>query len=208
VVLLSLHARNEVINWTISDDGASTGAWTQQANVDQAQAFIGVELWSMVAGATETITITADDVTTNNQAAYIIARAFSGVDTATNDGIEALASTVGPGTDDNDMLYSVTTVTANAWAVAVGSTLSASLTVEAGVENAIQINYVGSCGSTFKGHMWYEGPVATPAATQLGVLNDLSGNNDWCEIVVSLKPSGGAPPAAAPRLTLMGVGDD
>lgn len=208
LVLLSLHARNEVIVWAITDDGAGTGTWTQRANIDQAQGFIGVETWSMLPGSTETITITIDDdVGTNNQVVYAIAQAFSGVDTATNDGIEAISSTVGPlSPDDNDMLWSVTTLTANAWAVATGTVISAgTLTVEAGVETAIQINFSG-CSGTMLGSMWYQGPIATPGATQLGYTDDLSSAKDWCETVVSLKPSGGAPPPATPQRALMGVG--
>jgi hypothetical protein len=37
--------------------------------------------------------------------------------------------------------------------------------------------------------MWYQGPVASPAITQLGALDDLSSAGDWAIVVVSLRPA-------------------
>ena len=189
LILVGVHQRNEVVVDTVSGGGLT---WTSIADVDHVDGYIGVALWRATATSTTSFDITVA-LPSNNQAAYVIAQAFSGVDTATNDGVEAVASTAGISANDNDMLFSVTTVTANAWAVAVGSTLSANLTIP-GEETAIITNTNDTC-TTFSGHMWYQGPVVTPASTQLGALNDLSAATDWCMIVVSLKPSSGAAPA-------------
>jgi hypothetical protein len=57
-------------------------------------------------------------------------------------------------------------------------------------ETGIQINTsAGASGEIARASMWYEGPVAIPGSTQVGDNLDLSGNNDWAEIVVSLKPA-------------------
>jgi len=195
LILVGVYQRNEVVVDTVSGGGLT---WTSIADIDHVDGFIGVALWRATATSTTSFDITVA-LPSNNQVAYAIAQAFSGVDTAVDDGVEAVASTAGVTTNDNDMLFPVTTVTANAWAVAVGSTLNATFAEPAG-EVEILNDYVGSCGSTFRGHMWYEGPIATPASTQLGALNDLSASTDWCMIVVSLKPAGGT---AIPRSPLM-----
>lgn len=185
-VYVGVFQRNETITDTVSGGGLT---WTSRADVDQAQGFIGSALWSTTPTSTTTIDIVIS-LPSNNAAAYVIAQSVSGVDTATDDGIEALATTIGPAVDDNDMLFPVTTVTANAWALAIGATLNATLTIP-GEETDILENTDDAC-TTFKGHMWAQGPIVTPAATTLGAANDLSANNDWCMIVVALKPAAAA----------------
>src|SRR3990167_7612800 len=134
-----------------------------------------------------TVSVTGSTVPT-----CVVVAEFSGVDVATTDGIEASATTAGPGTDDNDMLLAVTTVTDNAWAVAAGWGRGQALTLPGG-ETAIQINVVTDpgLGNVTRCHLWYQGPVSPAASTQLGALDDLSANGDWAMIVVAVKPSGG-----------------
>ena len=119
--------------------------------------------------------------------ATVTAERFSGVDTASP--VEASATNAGPAVDDRNMLRSVTAVSPNAWAVAVGWYRTMTFTLPAG-ETAVLLNQVaGSGGDITRSSMWYQGPVASPASTQLGASNDLAAANDWAMIAVSLKPS-------------------
>lgn len=188
LVLVAVAQRDESKAITVSGLGAT---WTEIANVDNTQGQGGISLWrcSNANGSTAAVTVT---VTGSTVPTCVVVAEFSGVDVATTDGIEASATTAGPGTDDNDMLLAVTTVTDNAWAVAAGWGRGQALTLPGG-ETAIQINVVTDpgLGNVTRCHLWYQGPVSPAASTQLGALNDLSANGDWAMIVVAVKPSGG-----------------
>jgi len=185
-VLLAIAQRNETIAISVAGNSLT---WTSIANVDNTQNEGGIALWRGrgASPTTGSITIT---VTGNLLPVVGIAQQFSGVDTTTDDGVEAFATNAGPAVDDNDMLQAVTTISDNAWAVAGGwHRGNVNLTVPAG-ETAILVNVrAGTGGNITNADLWYQGPVTPPASTQLGDLNDLSAAVDWAMIVVSLKPS-------------------
>jgi hypothetical protein len=188
VVLLSVAQRDESKAISVSGNGLT---WTQVANVDNVQGQGGIALWlgkgsSPVSGQ---ITVT---VAGNTLPVVAIAQRFSGVDTATP--VEASATSTGPSVDDRNMLRSVATASANAWAVAAGWHRTAAFSLPAG-ESAVLLNGVaGSGGDVTRSSLWYEGPGVSPASVQLGGTNDLTTANDWAMVVVSLEPGGGAPP--------------
>ena len=121
---------------------------------------------------------------------------LSNVDTAVNQGIEASATASGPAAaDDANMKVTVTTVTANAMALAWGGQCgSATLTLPAGETMINQSSAdCGTSGDRMRGHMWQE-PVATPGPTELGQNNSLSSAQPWAAIGVSIKPLPPTPP--------------
>ena len=184
LILLSVAQRDESIPISVSGNGL---AWTEIANVDNVQGQGGISLWRAQGASPTTGQITVT-VTGNANPVVVIAQRFSGVTTATP--VEATATTPGPVTDDGNMLHSVTTATAGAWAVAAGWNRTSGIFSVPSGEASILINQAaGSSGAVTRSHMWYQGPVAGPASTQLGANGDLTGSNDWAMIVVSLKPS-------------------
>lgn len=187
LILVAVAQRDESNAVSVSGNGLT---WTQVHDIDNAQGQTGIVLYKAQGASPSTGQITVT-ITGNTLPVSIVAARFSGVDTSTN--IEASATNAGPPvTDDNDMLQAVTTVTANAWVVACGSHRTGTFTVPGG-ENSIQINVLnGSGGDSTRCSMWYEGPVASPASTQLGANDDLSAAVDWCMIVVALRPASDA----------------
>lgn len=132
--------------------------------------------------STGAITITFDSNTAN---AHAIATRFSGV--ARSSPVEATASDAGPpSVDNNDMKVDITTVTANAWAIACGSHRAQNLTVPGGQTGISINNKTGAGGATRSISMWYR-EVATPATVTLGGDNCLSADVDWCILAISLK---------------------
>ncbi len=183
LILLSVAQRDESKAISVSGNGLT---WTEIANVDNVQGQGGISLWRAqgASPATGQITVT---ITGNTLPVAVTAQRFGGVATAS--AVEAQATNPGPGVDDRNMLQAVTTITPGAWAVAVGWHRTAIRGVPAG-ETGIAINQLaGTGGDATRLSMWYQGPVTSPAATQLGDVNDLSTANDWSMIVVSLKPS-------------------
>ncbi len=188
-ILVAVAQRDESKALSVSGHGLT---WTEVANVDNVQGQGGVSLWQAqgAAPATGSITVT---ISGNTLPVAVIAQRFAGVDTTTP--VEAFSTHQGPVVDDRNMLHSVTTQSPDAWTVAVGWHRGATLTVPAD-ETAILLNQVaGSSGATTRASMWYEGPVISPASTQLGAANDLSSANDWALIAVSLKPGSSGPVA-------------
>lgn len=119
---------------------------------------------------------------------------FSGVDTSGTNGsgaVEANASDEGPDPDDDDMLASITTITNDAWAYAMGSHRYGTFTVPGG-ETAISINHnQGSGGGLQRMSTWYQ-PVPSAGSTQLGDTADLHTDYDWTMILASIKPASAA----------------
>jgi microcystin-dependent protein len=152
---------------------------------------------------TGSITVT---VTGNTNPVGVIASSFSGVDTSGTDGsgaVEASTETGGPAVDDNDMLLSVTTITANALAWGAGTYRSGLFTVPAS-QTIIQDDLApgGAGGTEANSSTWYAGPVVTPAATDVGEANDLNTARDWSMIAVSIKPASTAGPAGGDLIPL------
>src|SRR3990167_10410038 len=110
LILVGVYQRNEVVVDTVSGGGLT---WTSIADIDHVDGFIGVALWRATATSTTSFDITVA-LPSNNQVAYAIAQAFSGVDTAVDDGVEAVASTAGVTTNDNDMLATASTPSSTA----------------------------------------------------------------------------------------------
>jgi len=184
LILVVVAMRRTTIVPSVAGNGLT---WTMTGDVTNAQAQMRLFMFQAQGASPSTGSIVVT-VTANDRPVAVQAQRFSGVDTSTP--VEATATHAGPPvTDDNDMLHSVTTITPNAWAVASGTHRSVDFTVPGG-ETGININLLGglSSGTQVSASLWYEGPVATPASTQLGALDDLSAVKDWSMIVVSLKP--------------------
>ena len=184
LILVSVAQRDE--SKVISVSG-NCPTWREVANVDNVQGQGGVSLWwaQCPVPTAGSITVT---IAGNTLPVAVIAQRFTGVDTTTP--VEQAATNAGPAVDDRNMLGSVTTQTAGAWVVAAGWHRTAAFSVPTG-ETGILVNQLaGSGGDVTRASMWYEGPVATPASTQLGAASDLSAANDWAMIAVSLRPSG------------------
>ncbi len=184
LTIVMIAQRDESISATISGNNLT---WTQIRDKDCGRAQCGVVVWKGTGASPSTGTTTVT-ITGNLKPVSGIIQQFSGVDATTPveaDNVDSHGST-----DDDDMLASVTTVTSGAWAVAFGTSRGTNAFTTPGGENTISINQIaGSGGDLIRAHMWYEGPVSTPASTQLGALNDLSGASDWAEVVISIKPS-------------------
>lgn len=189
LVLAAAVLRDETKSVSFSGNNLT---WSQLHDINGNQGQHGLNVWQGVGASPSSGQINCAIGAGNTLPVTIIACRFSGVDTTTP--IEASNTTVGPATDDNDMLLAVTTLTANAIVVAFGATRSRLLTVPGG-ENKLStspdsINVSqGASGDIVKVHGWYEGPIASPASTQLGALDDLSNVDDWCMAVYALKPA-------------------
>jgi hypothetical protein len=207
VILLWLFWREDGVSInTVSGNGLT---WNQVACVTNEQLQNEGCLYSASAGSSpSTGSIVAQ--TSASAVAFIgVAQRFSGVDDATADGVEASSTNDGPAVDDDDMLHSVTTVTANAWAFAAGGGRGDEFTAPMGETLIVSTAECNTGGNRIQAHVWYEGPVASPGSVQLGAANDLSGTDDWIMITAALKPDtgGGGGAAAPPTQMLQGVGD-
>lgn len=190
LVLVGVGQRDESISISVAGNGLT---FVEIANVDNVQGQLGVALFRAMGASPTTGQITVT-VTGNTEPVSAVVTRFSGVDTSGTNGsgaIEATATDVGPDPDNDDMLISVTTVTANAWALACGGHRARTFTVPGG-QTAISINQMyGTGGSVATCSTWYV-TVAIPAATTVGGLADLSFDSDWCIIGVSIKPAAAA----------------
>jgi hypothetical protein len=189
LLLVGVALRDETVVPSVSGNGLT---WTQIADRDNLRGEMGVNLFraSGMSPSSGSITI---NLPGNTLPAYAVAIRLSGVDTAVNQGIEAVTTASGPAvTDDANMKVTVTTLTANAWALAWGGQRgSATLTVPAG-ETILEQSSAdcGTSGDRMRGHMWRE-IVATPGPTVLGQDNSLNSAHPWAVIGVSIKPLGG-----------------
>jgi hypothetical protein len=195
LLLLGVTWRNKVAR-TVSGNGLT---WTLVAERDNDRVpSIGVALYR-ASGTSPTAGPITISLPGNTQPVYAAAVRLSGVDTTVNQGIEASATASGPAAaDDSNMKVTVTTVTANAMALAWGGQRgSATLSLPAGETVIVQSSAdCGTSGERMRGHMWQE-TVATPGPTELGQDNSLSSAHPWAAIGVSIKPSAGAPPGPA-----------
>jgi hypothetical protein len=191
LVLVSVARRDEDITPTCSGNNLT---FAVVADIDNVQGQGGHTLFRAQGGAPVEGQIEID-VTGNGDPVSAMASRFSGCATGGTYGSEAVEASVtdtGPDPDDDDLLIVVTTITANAWAFASawnrgGETLN---DPPAAGETTIVINQIyGTAGDRTHCSTWYQGPIAVPAATQLGEAADLSGDADWCIIGVSLKPA-------------------
>jgi len=187
LVLLFIAQRNEAIAPSVSGNGLT---WVEVANVDNVQGQNGVSVWRAMGSSPSTGSITVT-LTGNTFPAFAVACRFSGVDTGGTNGsgaVENSGTADGPAVDDNDMQVSVTTLTDNAWAIAVGTYRNNTFTVPGDQTGISTGNLVGSGGDTTTCSVWYKA-VATAGSTTLGGTDCLSGAADWCCIAVSVKPA-------------------
>lgn len=186
-LLLGIVTRNTSLSPSVAGNGQT---WAQRASSPltntQGQFEIHVFDVTVVSGASAgSITVT---LTGNTQPAACIAARFSGQHSAP---IEATATAPGPAVDDDDMLVSIATVTANAWAIGIGSSRAGVFNVP-GDETTIQDDLqAGSGGDLVSIHMWYL-PVASPTTVELGAANDLTSARDWSVFAVALAEAAAA----------------
>ncbi|HNT76859.1 MAG TPA: hypothetical protein PKH77_17755, partial [Anaerolineae bacterium] len=183
---LFIAQRNESIAPSVSGNGLT---WVEVENVDNTQGQNGVSVWRAM-GATPTTGSITVTLSGNSLPAFAVAICFSGVDTSGTNGsgaVEASGTAAGPATDNADMQVSVTTVTANAWAVAVGTYRNNTFTVPGGQTGLSVGNAAGTGGDTTTCSVWYKS-VASPGSTTLGGTGCINSAADWCCIAVSIKP--------------------
>jgi hypothetical protein len=183
LILVAISQRDESKAVQVSGNGLT---WTELANVDNTQGQGGVSLWWAQGAAPSPGSITVT-IAGNTKPVVVVAQRFAGV--ATSGGVEALATNPGPGTDNANMLQSVTTLTPGAWAIGAGWHRGQTFAVPSGESPVLVNQTAGASGDTTRASMWYEGPVATPAPTQVGAAGDLSGAGDWAMVAVSLRPA-------------------
>lgn len=193
LVLVGVALRDETISVSVSGNSLT---FVEIADVDNVQSQCGVHLFRAL-GASPTagpITVT---LTGNSKPAAVVAARFSGVDTSGTNGsgaIEATETHAGPDPDNDDMFDTITTLTDNAWALAMGCHRVGSVFTVPFGEIEISINNIsGSGGDLVRGSMWYD-VKESPGIVFVGGFDDLSSSVDWCMITVSVKPAaaGGA----------------
>lgn len=191
LLLVGIGARDAgLADPTVSGNGLT---WAKEAEVVNEQTQFQIWLYRALGTSTPSSgAVTVSWGGGNADPVVAVATRLSGVDTSGTSGsgaVEASDTHAGPDPDDDDMLHSITTITAEAWALAWGVARLDDLTLPGG-ETALSINNsYGSGGNNIRGSMWYQGPISTPASTQLGDTADLDGDRDWSMIVASIKPA-------------------
>lgn len=186
-LLLGIVTRNTSLTPSVAGNGQT---WVQlsASPLTNAQGQFEIHVFGTpaVSPSTGSIVVT---LAGNTQPAACIAARFSGQHGSP---IEATATNAGPPiTDDDDMLCAITTVSANAWVIAVGSSRAGVFTVPGG-ETAVSINLTaGSGGDLTSAHMWYL-PVASPGAAEIGAANDLGSARDWAVYALALAEAAAA----------------
>lgn len=185
LVLLFIAQRDEALVPSVSGNGLT---WVSVANVDNTQGQNGVAIYRAMGASPSTGSIT---VTNTSGFDVAVACRFSGMDIGGTNGsaaVEASGTATGPAVDDDDAQVSVTTVTDNAWALAVFTHRSATFSTP-GDQTTVSINNVnGSAGNTTTCSVVRK--TITPAGSAtLGGANDLSAATDWCAAAVSIKPA-------------------
>jgi MSHA biogenesis protein MshQ len=186
LLLVGVALRDETVVPSVTGNGLT---WTQVADRDNDRGQMGVNLFR-ASGASPTAGSIVINLPGNTVPAYAVAVRLSNVDTAVNQGIEAVSTASGPsGSDNDDMKVTVTTLSSFATALAWGGQRgSATLSLPAG-ETIINQSSAdcGTSGDRMRGHMWQE-LVPTAGPTQLGQDNSLSTAVPWAAIGVSIKP--------------------
>lgn len=179
-LLLGIVTRNTSLSPSVAGNGQT---WTQLGSspLTNTQGQFEIHMFGCVAATPSSGSIVVT-LSGNTQPAACIAARFSGQHATP---IEAIATAAGPGVDDDDMLISIATATANAWAIAFGSSRAGVFTTP-GDETTISINLTaGAGGDLVSAHMWYL-PVASPATVELGAANDLDSARDWSVYAIAL----------------------
>lgn len=192
LLLLMVGQNATGITPSISGNGMT---WDQVATVTDGQSVTKTTLYrAMGTPSSGAITVT---LTGNTAAAGARAFRISGVDTGGTNGsgaIEASTSTSVAGSDNNDLKISITTLTNNAWAAAFSTHRyrATFITLTLDDETALGgINTNSGTGNNDIAISAFYQAVATAGATQLGSDNNLSGNDEWSVVAISIKPSTG-----------------
>lgn len=191
LLLLEVGQKSTGITPSISGNGMT---WDEIATVTDAQSTTKTTLYRcMGSPSSGAITVT---LTGNTAAAAARAFRISGTATGANgaNAVEASVTAQVGSSDNNDLLVSVTTLTADAWAAAFSthryrtSLITLTLVDESSLGGIN--NNTGTGNNDIAISAFYQA-VASPGATQLGGSNDLSGNTEWSVIAISIKPSAG-----------------
>lgn len=181
-VLVYVAQRNETISIGVSGNNLS---WTELQNCDNAQGQNGIAVWKGEGASPTTGQITVT-VTGNSLPVMATAHRISGAHTTP---VDTSAQDAGPPSVDNDdMIINITTGVADALVIAGGTHRGKTFTVPGG-ETEISINNIaGSSGDTTTLSVWSQQATAA-GSYQLGDLADLSGDDDWCCVAVSVAPA-------------------
>ena len=197
---MAVAQRDETRAVSVSGNGLT---FVQVSDVNNIQSQNGIALFRAMGSSPTTGSITVT-ITSNNYPVAVRAIRYSGVDTSGTNGsgaVEQLATNQGPSSDNRNMKTAISTLSSGAWAFGVGVHRSATFTVPPGETAVGSTLTAGSGGDTTRLSAWYE-ITAAPATATVGADNDLSANNDWTMIVVSLKPTSGGPPGPPYTVTL------
>lgn len=188
LILVAVALRDETISPSVSGNSLT---FVQVRDVDNVQGQNGVTVFRALGASPSTGSITVT-LSGNSLPAVAVASRFSGVDTSGTNGsgaVEADVGDTGPDPNNDDMKTDITTLTDNAWAWGAGTHRGKTFSVPGG-ETGISINNsAGSGGDATSLSTWYQGPVDPAATVTVGGDADLSGDEDWCMIAVSIKPS-------------------
>lgn len=196
LVLVFIGIQNESLVPTVAGNGLT---FVSVIDVNNVRNVNGVNVFRAMGASPSAGSVVVSN--TGGIATAVVCR-FSGVDTGGTNGsaaVEATGSDTGPNPDDRNMEVSVTTVTNQAWAVAVGTHRMRTFSVPLS-ETAISINnYDGSGGNTTSCSVWYR-LVETAGAVTLGGINSISSATDWTTAAVSIKPASSTPPTPDPTI--------
>lgn len=203
LILVAVSMRDDSNVPTLSGNGLT---FVQHAHHESTRVgVIGIFLFRAMGASPSTGQITVT-VTGNSKPVTVVASRFSGVDTTGINGSGALEGSTGTadegGTDNDDVIVSVTTVTDDALAFACATHRHKSLNdpPDTGETTISLNNSAGTGGDVTSLSTWYEGPVNPAGSTILGASADLSSDEAWAALAVSIKPAaaggGGALPMA------------
>ena len=191
LALVAVMTRNNTVPHLVTGGGLT---WVAVESVIMEGTNGHLTLWRAMSQTTPAggdLTITAVGNTTSFMAVAWVLAGVNQEGTNGSGAIEVAVTDNGPavGASNLNMKLPITTLSDNAWALAIGSHRSTTFTVPAG-ETAITINNsVGATGaSTISISVWYEVTITAGTVT-LGADNDISANQWWVMIVVGVKPN-------------------
>lgn len=185
LVLLFIAQRSEALVPIVAGNGLT---WVSVADVDNTQGQNGVRIFRAMGASPSTGSIT---VTNTSGFDVAVACRFSGMDIGGTNGsaaVEATGTAAGPAVDDDDAQVSVTTVTDNAWAIAVFTHRSATFTTP-GDQTTVSINNVNGTAGNITTCSVVRKTITPAGSATLGGTNSLDAANDWCAAAVSIKPA-------------------
>lgn len=186
LVIAHLITRAEGGTHSISGLGLT---WTQIAQFDQPStttAGFRMSVWRAVAGSTPSPGPVTGERTGGAGTNTIVLQVLriSGADATTP--IEASVVAEGPTTANKNLKVSITTVTANAWALAIASHRGTPLTLDPGVTVVGRVVQNVSAAATSSA-IWYR-EIGTPGLVTLGDDNNLANNQVWSIVALSIAP--------------------